>query len=91
MIPCCENFLAYVLCGACRESYHTLFVAFLTHFSLSEIFSVTAEHDIRTASCHVCGDCYRAELTCLSYDIGFHFVVLRVEDGMRYACAFELL
>ena len=41
-----------------------------------------AEHDIRTATCHVCGDRDRARSTGILHDQSFPFVLLCVQHFM---------
>ena len=48
-----------------------------------QVFSIAAEHDIRTAAGHVRGDRHRTEFTGLRDNLRFFIVVLGVEDVMR--------
>ena len=59
----------------------------LFEVALGHELRVAAEHDIRTAACHVGRDCDRAEMTGLRDDFGFLFVVLGVQDVMRNSLA----
>ena len=88
-LSCAENCFVVGLRKACRFKDKILFDALSAHFGFREVFGVTAEHNIRTASRHVRRDSYRALFTCLRNDLRFALVVLRVEDFMLYTCLFE--
>ena len=63
--------------------------ACLAQVVLRHVFGVTAEHDIGTTACHVRCDRNRAEFTGLRDDLGFLFVVLRVQEVVLDALAGE--
>ena len=57
-------------------------VSLLAHFCLSLEFSVTAEDNVSASSGHVGSDSNRTELTGLSNDLSFLFMLLCVEDAV---------
>ena len=50
-----------------------------------QVFGVAAQQDIDAAARHVGGDGHGVEPSGLGYDLGFHFVVLGVEDDVADA------
>ena len=85
----CKNFLIVSICKTDSFSNNFFRIFSFSHFSLSKKFSVTAEHNISTTSCHVCSDCNSSEFTCLSYDFSFFCVVFCVKNFMLDTFSFQ--
>ncbi|CAI8320553.1 MAG: Uncharacterised protein [Cellulomonadaceae bacterium TMED98] len=56
------------------------------HFLHSEELSVSAQHDVGSATGHIGGDGHGTEATCLGDDGGFAGVVFRVQHFVFHAC-----
>ena len=84
LFACAKHFFVVgVIVRRCRRNLlfaHTDFA----HASDRKVFRVAAEHNIGTAPRHIRRDRNGANLTCLSDDFRFFFVVLGVKNVVRY-------
>ena len=88
-LSCSEDLL--VVCISETDSLGDYLLGDLTlsQFCSCEEFSVTAQHDIGTTSCHVGSDGNSAVLTGLSNDLSFLSVLLGVEDFVLDALSLQ--
>ena len=86
---CIQNLLIVCLRETSRLADEFLTNLHAAHLRFSQVFGVTAKHDIRAAARHIRGDRHRAELTGLGNDLRFLLMIFRIEHFMLDTALFE--
>ena len=87
--PCLKDFFILGFGKALCLGNKLLGVLQLFHFGSCQKFCVTAKHNVGSASCHVGGDGYGAELACLRNYFSLALVILCVEHIVLNAFLFK--
>ena len=67
-------------CKTCCFDNKLLWNFHLTHFRFCEVFGITTKDNISTTTSHICCDSNSTELTSLSDDFSFFFVIFSIEN-----------
>ena len=76
---CVYNFFIIGFRKAGCLVYKLLAETLTCHFVLCHVFGISAEHNIRSSTCHVGSNGYSALFTCLSNDFRFFFMEFSIQ------------